>query len=136
MKTNETEMVENLTHPESVERKKKVSTDHSKAPNTMAAVTVSQMRTPWHLPPALSSFHTARAMKPANQNNMVKASRARMANLLAKRSKKAGARARYGSTSKVQTETKTKKAISDGTSLLNVLSWNQLAAAPWGKHAY
>lgn len=116
--------------------KEKPSTYHSKAPNTMAAVTVLQMRIPWQLPGILSSLYTAKAMKPANQNNMVKASRARMANLLAKRSKKLGARARYGSTSKVQTDTKTRKLTSDGTSPSNALSLNQLAAAQSGRHVW
>ncbi len=67
-------------------------THHSKAPKTIAAVTVSHTLVPLHL--GKSSRYTASAIKPANQNNMVSASKARMAYLLAKRENMVGARAR------------------------------------------
>lgn len=66
-------------------------THHSKAANTQAA------RAERHaFPPHVNSLlrKTARAMKPANQKSMVRASMARMANLWAARGKSQGERVR------------------------------------------
>lgn len=92
--TATTHLSASASHPRNTDpssRKKKLKTHHSKAPNTHAALSA------WHtFPPQTNSRlrKTASAMKPANQNSIVRASTARMANLWAARGSSHGERVR------------------------------------------